>query len=257
VEPYRPQLLNRTVLENPQKTMSGAIDAGGKLVRRLLPFPSSGDSLPAMPLMSPSKIQESLLAGAVPLVAGQQAGTIVTEAAAILDEEMAKGVLAARGVNRTSDHGGSDSSNELLRQVHDLINRVAEMWPGPQGAAIPLLRPSESAPTGECDTLPVLTPGSPVRPGQRAAISMTLCNEESRSVCLVPAATDLLGSAGGRISANLLEFASPEIRLEPGSRKELKIAAAIPADTKPGCYSGILVVGGVDYLRALISIDVI
>jgi hypothetical protein len=257
VEPYRPQLLNRTVLENPQKAMSGAIDTGGKLVRRLLPFPSSGDSLPAMPLMSPSKIQESLLAGVVPLIASQQAGTIVTEAAAILDEEMAKGVLAARGVNRTPDRGASDSSSELLGQVHDLINRVAEMWPGPQGAAIPLTQPPESAATGECDSLPVLTPGDPVRPGQRAVISMTLFNEEGCSVCLLPAATDLLGSAGGRISASLLELASPEIRLEPGARKELKIAAAIPADTKPGCYSGLLVVRGVDYLRALISIDVI
>jgi hypothetical protein len=257
VEPYRPQLLNRTVLENPQKTMSGAIDTGGKLVRRLLPFPSSGDSLPAMPLVSPSKIQESLLAGTVPLVAGQQAGTIVTEAAAILDEEMAKGVLAARGVNRPPDRGGADSSSELLGQVHDLINRVAEMWPGPPGAAIPLPRPSESAATGECDSLPVLSPGSAVRPGQRAAISMTLCNEETRSVCLRPTATDLLGSAGGRIAAGLMEFAAREIRLEPGERRELKIIVTIPTDTKPGCYSGILVVQGVDYLRALVTIEVI
>jgi hypothetical protein len=86
---------------------------------------------------------------------------------------------------------------------------------------------------------------------------MTLCNEESRPVCLVPAATDLLGSAGGRIPSGLLEFELREIRLEPRERKALKIAAPIPTDAGPGCYSGILVVRGVDYLRALITIEVI
>jgi len=259
LDTYPPTPLNRTLLDNPQKSASAAVESTGKLVRRLLPFPSSGDSLTAMPLMAPSlgKIQEGLLADTVPSVAGHQAGTIVNEAAAILDEEMAKGVLAARGVNRVPDRGGSASSSDLLGQVHDLVNRVAEMWPGPPGAAIPLTRPSESTVASECDTLPVLTPGSSVRRGQRAAISMTLWNEESRPVCLLPAATDLLGSAGGRIAAGLLEFGSPEIRLESQERKELKFSVTIPGDTKPGCYSGILVVRGVDYLRALIAVEVI
>ncbi len=86
---------------------------------------------------------------------------------------------------------------------------------------------------------------------------MTVCNSESRPVRLVPAATDLLGSRGGRIACSLLEFTPAEFRLEPQEKKDVAIALTVPAETAPGCYSGLFVVRGVDYLRALITIEVV
>jgi len=73
----------------------------------------------------------------------------------------------------------------------------------------------------------------------------------------VPAATDLLGSRGGRIAASLLECTPSEVELGPNEARNIVIAATVPADAAPGCYSGLLVVTGVDYLRALITIDVV
>jgi hypothetical protein len=108
----------------------------------------------------------------------------------------------------------------------------------------------------EADGLAELKPRATVQPGQRATISMTLCNSESRSVRLVPAATDLLGSRGGRIPCSLLEFTPSEITLEPQEQRDLAIATTVPVDTTPGCYSGLLVVRGLDYLRGLITIEV-
>ena len=62
----------------------------------------------------------------------EEARSIVTQAASILDEEMAKGVLAAR----RSSYGGtsvSPAANPMVRQVHDLIDNVAAAWPGLPG----------------------------------------------------------------------------------------------------------------------------
>jgi hypothetical protein len=106
------------------------------------------------------------------------------------------------------------------------------------------------------DPLAELRPPATVKPGQRATISMTVCNTENRSVRLVPAATDLLGSRGGRIVCSLLEFTPMEFQLEPQEKRDVAIALMVPAETAPGCYSGLFVVRGVDYLRALITIEV-
>ena len=59
------------------------------------------------------------------------------------------------------------------------------------------------------------------------------------------------------IAASLLECTPSEVELGPNEERDIVIAATVPADTAPGCYSGLLVVTGVDYLRALITIDVV
>ena len=78
-----------------------------------------------------------------------------------------------------------------------------------------------------------------------------------RPVRLAAAATDLLGSRGGRIAASLLEFMPAELSLEPGEQRDITIAVTVPAEATRGCYSGLLVVRGVDDLRALMTIEVV
>jgi hypothetical protein len=192
----------------------------------------------------------------MPDAVGQQAASIVSQAASILDEEMAKGVLAARRSVVTAPYGYPDANNPVLRQIHDLVDKVASIWPNQQSAQAQPPAASQPA-TTDADPLTEVRPRATVRPGQRATISMTLCNSESRSVRLVPASTDLLGSRGGRIASALLEFTPSEFSLEPQEERDVAIATTVPADATPGCYSGLLVVRGVDYLRALITIDVV
>jgi hypothetical protein len=185
----------------------------------------------------------------------QQPSRIVSQAASILDEEMARGVLAARQASPSYQAPAADPSNLLLRQVHDVVEQVAAAWPGLQSASGQRLGRSQPAPS-YVDPLAELRPPATVKPGQRATISMTVCNTENRSVRLVPAATDLLGSRGGRIVCSLLEFTPMEFQLEPQEKRDVAIALMVPAETAPGCYSGLFVVRGVDYLRALITIEV-
>lgn len=239
-----------------------ASDDAGRLLRRLIPFPSAAEAIPsvAMTALSPggNRAQAGTVSEGVPSAAGREAASIVSEAASVLDEEMAKGVLAARGTGQGSRYGASDPSKVWLRQLHDLVDSVADIWPSLQGTSG--LLPALSAPAASSVapvSLPDLKPRSPARPGERAIIQMTLCNKENRPVRLVPVATDLLGNKGERIACHLLQFAPSEIRLGPGEQKELEITATVPLEALPGCYAGLLVVTGVEYLRALITIEVV
>jgi hypothetical protein len=76
--------------------------------------------------------------------------------------------------------GAADPGNLVLRQVHDVVDRIAAAWPVLRGVV-------PNAPL-HCSQ-PLATVGA----GQRAIISMAVCNSENRSVRLVPAATDPLG----------------------------------------------------------------
>jgi hypothetical protein len=251
----------------PADAARGDSAAGGRdtvndaaaFLRRLIPFPGP-EVLSPLSLLSLAAqqggMQSNPLANAMPDIVSQQAASIVSQAASILDEEMAKGVLAAQRSGATAPHGQSDASNALLRQVHDLVNNVAAIWPSLQNPIAPRsVAPPPAA--SDADALAELRPRATVRPGQRATISMTLRNSESHSVRLVPVATDLLGSGGGRIASSLLAFTPSEISLEPQEQRDMAIATTVPAGTARGCYSGLLVVMGLDYLRALITIDVV
>ena len=234
-----------------------ALSEAGAFLRRLIPLPGSDAlsplsllSLPAQAGGAPSNPAST----AVPDIVGQQAASIVSQAASILDEEMARGVLAAR---HSVERGGrSDAGNPVLRQVHDLVDNLAAIWPSLQ--SVPVQRTAAPQPAASAaDALAEVRPRATVKPGQRATISMTLRNSESRAVRLVPASTDLLGSRGGRIACSLLEFMPPEFSLEPQEQRDMTITTIVPAEAAPGCYSGLLVVRGVDYLRALITIEVV
>jgi len=190
-----------------------------------------------------------------PAIITQHASAIVSQAASILDEEMARGVLAARQASPSYRAPTADPGNLLLRQVHDFVDKIAAAWPSLGSVPGQPLKGSQP-PASDVDPLAELRPPETVKAGQRATISMTVCNRESRSVHLVPAATDLLGSRGGRIACSLLEFTPMQFRLEPQERKDLEIALMVPAETAPGCYSGVFVLRGVDYLRRLITMEV-
>jgi hypothetical protein len=186
----------------------------------------------------------------------EQAASIVSQAASILDEEMARGVVAARGATPGASYGQGDASNPVLRQMHEVVDNLAKLWPSLQTGATPQLVPASQGASYDADPLAEVRPRATVKPGQRATISMTLRNSENRAVQLTPAATDLLGSRSGRIPCSLLEFTPSALTLQPQEQRDLAIATTVPVDAAPGCYSGLLVVRGLDYLRALVTIEV-
>jgi len=216
---------------------------------RLIPFPGSEalSPLALLPLRAMPGTEPTPIASRVPDIVGQPAASIVSQAASILDDEMAKGVLAARRSADAAPRAPSYAGNPLLREVHDLVDRIADILPRMQGGA---------AQAGAAGPVPELRPAAAARPGQRATISMTLCNREDRPVRLVPTATDLLGSRGGRIACTRVEFTASEFDLAPQERSDLTFAILVPELAEADCYSGLLVVKGAEYVRALITLEV-
>ncbi|MGJ7506623.1 COG1470 family protein [Variovorax sp. GT1P44] len=235
---------------------SQALDQAGAYLRRLSPFPNSGSVDPSALLPMLGQIGRTLPnadkseAGPV----GEPVASIVSQAASVLDEEMSRGVLAAR--SGAAPQGYANFGPPVLRQMHDFVDNLAALWPNLQGGAAGSPSGRQLPTAGAEPPLATVKPRMSARPGERVTISMTLRNSEGRPVRLMPTATDLIGSRGGRIPGSLLECSPLEMALEPQEQKELVITAVIPAEVAPGCYSGLLVVRGLDYLRALVAIDV-
>ena len=255
MEYYRRQPF-MTTPETGADVAATVVENVGRTLRQLLPFPSSaGPSLPAAAALPVGKDLVSQLPKLVPSLEPQSAAAIVSEAAAILDEEMARGVLAARGARQPSDSSGVDPASAVWRQLHDLIDNVSRLWPThgiPTSASQGLIREDYARHEG----IPQLKPPSPLRRGQRGTVSMSLCNKEDRPVLLTPVATDLISSTGGRLSSSVFEFVPKAVRLEPAAQMDVVGQVVIPSDCTPGCFAGLLVVTGVDYLRAVITIEV-
>ena len=234
-----------------------ALDEASAFLRRLIPLPSSESvgPLSLLPMPAQGRAAQSNTVDSAAATVGEPATSIVSQAASVLDEEMARGVLAARSTAGTAPQGYSNAGNPMLRQMHEFVENLAALWPNLQGGAAKGPATYQMA-TSDAEPLAEVRPRATVKPGERVTISMRLRNSESQPVRLVPTATDLLGSRGGRIPYSLLEFTPAEIALEPQEQKDLAISTTVPVDAAPGCYSGLLVVRGLDYLRALITIEV-
>jgi len=230
--------------------IADGIEHVGRTLREMLPFP--GMTAPARHGRTiADDAVAAVAAAASPLAAPQAPASIVTEAVSVLDEEMARGVLAARDASLPAGRPADASS--VLRQLHDAVNGLARLFPELQGMPG---RPPAEVPASDAAALPHVKPRSASRSGQPGAISMTLCNKENHAVHLTPMTTDLIGAAGHRLSCDLIRFVPPEVHLEPGASADVQGRFVIAAGTAPGCYAGLLVVRGVDDLRALVTIEV-
>ena len=252
---------DRHSLETP--TATGELDTGqgdnksSAFLRQLIAFPGSQSVGPLLLLPTPvqSGAVQSDPVSSLAATAGEPVASIVEQAASVLDEEMARGVLAARSSAGTAPGAHSNAANPVLRQMHEFVDNLAALWPNLQGGLAKGSTTSQRA-ASDAEPLAKVSPRAPVKPGERATISMTLRNSESQPVSLVPTVTDLLGNRSGRIPSALFEFTPSEIALKPQEQKKLAISATIPVETAPGRYSGLLVVRGLDYLLALITIEV-
>lgn len=241
-------------------TVFAAVPAGGDAsayLRKLIPLPSS-ESVGPLSALAPHSQGDSpqpVAMNSAGDTVADAAASIVSQAASVLDQELARGVLAARNAGSTGAAGYSSANSPLLQQIHQLVDNLATLWPQLQAGAanrVPAAQPAVDA-TAELVTV---RPRAAVKPGERATIAMTLRNRESRPVHLVPVATDLYGRRGGRIPSTLLEFSPAQMDLAPLEQKALTISAPIAADVGPDLYSGLLLMNGLDGLRALINIDV-
>lgn len=224
-----------------------------------------------------------------------EASALLPRAAGILDEEMARGVLAARSMTPGSNAGPAGvpalpglaaldvsplqpGMSALIPGSLNPATQAPDTLGGLAGLSLPaaagtgdftkdlyafverfatlMPRLSGSAGADAADGLPTLRAAAPVAPGQTATLSMGLHNEEARAVVLRPLATALISEEGAQLPAHCIECSQSEIALAPGQQHRLQLKVSIPAGSAPGRYTGLLVVCGVAQLQAILCVDV-
>lgn len=216
--------------------------------------------LPSRGLMPPGAVNAGtrLANSAAPLTG------VVDQAAAILASERPS-------VNPTSsarlDPGSLASTQgtrigQLQEQVDVLIERLAALVAQPPAPAAALSGfvpvPEATADAGHLivEPAPVLSPAGPVMPGATAQISISLVNEDEEPARIGFMSTSLIGEDGGQIAAERISFEPRELTLQPGDTGEVIVRMLVPAGTRCGVYSGLVRASKLDYLHAVVMVEV-
>lgn len=204
---------------------------------------------------------------------------IVLQAASILEEEIAAGIVAAKKVEaRLVDVDklrGADpqevmqrfrrDAHEVVDILIDLVNvatnslsglaqrvvRISEAGVGAAAGAVSgKLRPAAGA-------VPALSVPQPLKPGESVQVPLTLENdgdsttENFRFLC-----SDLVNASGDRIAGGYVSFLPEALAIAPRSAATVTVTVSAPSGTPAGVYSGIVQATRLEQLRAVLSVRV-
>lgn len=236
-----------------------------------------GASIPGLPSrMVPS------LGGApdpVPAVAGAVKGAtdIVQQAASVL-EKMRQGDPSGSSGHAAGTQTGTAPSpgrpvspyapypsspdtaaqaGALQGRLNALIEEVVSIVSSSRAdlGANPAPTPHDDA-AQAVEPAPVVGPCTPTLAGTAAQVRIALCNEDSAPVQLSFLSTGLIGDSGASIGAAHIAFQPARLDLAPGAQAELIVVVQVPAQTHPGVYSGLIRASQLDYLHAVLVIQV-
>jgi hypothetical protein len=200
----------------------------------------------------------------------------VEQAASILEEEIAAGIVAAKRVEeRFVDVGkvrGKDpkevmqrfrhDAHEVLDILVDMVNlatnslgevtqrviTITEGQPTVQGR-----KSQPSSPGG----VPTLNVEQPVKAGQAVEIPLTLENGgDSPTEEFGFYSSDLLNATGEHISAEQISFQPKAVTIDPHGSTPVTVVISIPEGASPGVYSGLVQATKLELLRAVLTVRV-
>jgi hypothetical protein len=191
---------------------------------------------------------------------------IVDQATAVLASERpsTSPAPAARSDAGSAASTQSTRVSQLQEQVNGLIEQLVALVARPSGldsGAMPYRSVSRqemsSDPAGEIvEPAPVLSPSGHITPGGTAQICIPLVNEDEQPAQIVFFSTGLIGEDGECIPAERVSFQPRELVLSPGTSGEVMVRVAIPAQTRCGVYSGLVRASKLDYLHAVVVMQV-
>jgi hypothetical protein len=228
--------------------------ADAVLARATMPgLPSRGTVLPA-----------TMPAGALPTARVAAATSIVEQAVTVLSSEPSR-INPVPGARHAASIGPSPQSawaGQLEAQVKTLVDQFVALASQPPAPDVAM----PSAPPGVHDRLPgtartsaepapVLCPSGPVAPGGTAQITIKLVNEDDQPARIAFLSTELVGEDGARIPAENISFQPREVTLAASSTSMVVVRIAIPAQTRCGVYSGLVRASRLDYLHAVLMVQ--
>jgi hypothetical protein len=191
---------------------------------------------------------------------------IIEQATAVLASERPSASPAPTGHSDPGSVASMQSTqvSELQAKVNALIEQLVALvaQPALPATAPPLSalyfgqQPASGAAEVTVEPAPVLAPAGPVTPGGTAQICISLVNEDEQPAQIVFFSTGLVGEDGERIAAERVSFQPRELMLSPGKTGEVIVSVVIPAQTRCGVYSGLIRASKLDYLHAVLVVQV-
>jgi hypothetical protein len=200
---------------------------------------------------------------------------IVQEAAAILEQEIAAGITAAKKVEerfvdvKELRSAEADALMHRFRKdAHEIVDIAVDLVQLAIGSAVGLTQnglPFRLRSTGRSavdrPTLPPLAVvhiAGPILPGAAGEAQISLENDgEAATAPLKFHISDLVNADGAVISAVHVKFVPASVAIPPRSATRIAISVSIPKDAKPGLYAGIMQASNLDRVRAVVQIHVV
>jgi hypothetical protein len=159
--------------------------------------------------------------------------------------ELVAGLLGGSGQPSRWLNAGSDG-DRLRRQAHDFIET--------------LLAPLSGGPperTGAAnDQVPLLRSAAPVQAGHDVRVGFRVANEEDTPSEVTLYCTDFISDAGHEIPALRVTVLPRRATVPANGDAEFEIKVAVPQQTPPGYYSGLIQAMGNRYVKAVLMVEV-
>ena len=199
---------------------------------------------------------------------------IVQQAASILEEEIAAGIIAAKQVEEHFVDSGTFRLSEpsalmqrFRKDLHEVVDIVLDLLKVAVGYVDGLnqqtvtisgvkQKTDEADKTGNNQLNTPMMSGS-AKAGESIELIMILenSNEEPTDESSFHS-TDLVSSDSDRIPANQIVFSPASIVVGPHATEELTVAVNVPEETPAGVYSGLIQAPEMDQLRAVLVVQV-
>jgi len=198
---------------------------------------------------------------------------IVQQAASILEEELAAGIVAAREVEKrfvdVQQLRGGDAQEVMQRfrrDAHDVVDILIDMVTVATNAVGGLTQRAVTvgSPKRADGAAPAAMAGTPsldvpykVKAGESIEVPLALENGgDVPTEALDFHSSDLVSASGRRIEACRVSFAPQSLVIAARHSEVVKVTVSVPFDTPPGTYAGLLQASKLEQLRAIVTVQI-
>jgi hypothetical protein len=197
---------------------------------------------------------------------------VIQQAASVLESEVAAGVRIAQQTENKFpqiEKFRSEQPDQVMQRFRRDAHEVVDIFIDVVGAtlqSVPNLSDPNFLRVGKVTVKPVqvaqeqhpiITAAQPVKAGGIAEIQISFENNrnvETEEFKLF--STDLISSAGVRLPAGLVKFTPEVLKIAPFQTLQATVTIAVPEETAPGTYSGLVLASNMSELRSEIVIKV-
>jgi len=159
--------------------------------------------------------------------------------------ELLAGLMGGSGQPGQMLKAGS-AGDHFRRQAHEFIETLLATFSG--GA--------RNKVGAADDQVPLLRSPAPVQAGQAARVGFRVANEEAAPCEVTLYCTDFISDGGHEIPALRVTVLPRRATIRAKADADFEIEVAVPQQTPPGCYSGLIQAMGNRYVKAVLMVEV-